>query len=115
MSSKTVKEVAESTDLGKLYSIVGGVIGETCWKVAFGYGGELRLHLGKPVSYENPKMAGERKGEWRFASCGTGWTLFTPNGVVSSKKGSEQTLEKRAKAIEGSKLIDFSVSVLSGL
>src|SRR6476661_3370374 len=115
MSSRTIREVAGSTDLGRLHRVIEGVIDKRCWKVAFAYGGELRLHLGARIPYENPKLAGEKKGEWRIGTCGTAWTLFTPNGLVSSKKGSELSLQKKAKVLEGGKIISFDVSVPSNV
>jgi hypothetical protein len=113
MMNKVGKEIAASSDLFKLHKIVANVIGKKCWKVAFGYGGELRLHLGARIPSENPKMGDEKKGEWRFGSCGTRWILYTLDGSVASNKRSERTLEKKAKTIEGGSLIGFSVAVPS--
>jgi len=55
-------------------------------------------------------MAGEKKGEWIFSTCGTSWLLVSPSGVVQPTDGTEEQVEEQAKAIEGSKLVDFGVS-----
>jgi hypothetical protein len=90
-------------------AIQGKLIGKKCWKVTVSYG-ELTLHLGSRLPYENARMAGEKKGEWIFSTCGTEWILVTPDGVVQPADGTEEIVEEQAKAIEGTKLIDFGVT-----
>ncbi len=114
MKTKTVKAVARSTDLDRLHGVVGGLLNQKCWKVGFGYGEELRLHLGARIPYGSPRMAGKYMGEWRLATCGTTWVLFTPkNGLVHSNRGSERTLAAKAKVLEGARIESLDVSVPS--
>ena len=89
------------------------MVGKECWKAAFGYDGELRLHFGASLPYESPQMAGQFKGEWRLGTCGTAWILLKPNGFVSSKHGFEHDLEKKVKVLEGSRITRLDVSVPS--
>jgi len=52
-----------ATSIDKLHRLVQpGLIGKKCWKVIFNRG-DLSLHMGARISYDNPKMAGEKKGE----------------------------------------------------
>jgi hypothetical protein len=100
-----------SRDLSLLHSTVQGLIGKKCWRVAFTYGGELALDLGRGIAYGLPALAGKKRGEWRFGTRGTPWQLFTPDGLILSKQGSEDELESQAKVLEGRKVTGFSVSV----
>ncbi len=113
MNGTKVKKVPKSTDLYKLHQIIGGIVGKRCWRVGFGYGGDLRLHHGARIAYGNPRMASQKKGEWRFATCGTTWELFTSKGLVDSRSGTERSLEKKAKILEGSRVANVEVSVPS--
>jgi hypothetical protein len=61
MSVRSPKQTSSSSDRVKLHKTLQGVIGKRCWKVAFGYGGELRLHLGARIPYASPKLAGQKK------------------------------------------------------
>src|SRR5712691_6543482 len=78
---------------------IQGLVGKKCWLVAFGYGPELHLHLGARIPYEYPKMAGKKHGSWRLGTCGTSWTILTPNGSVCSREHDERTLEQKAKVL----------------
>lgn len=100
-----------SRDLSVLHSTIQGLIGKKCWRVAFTYGGELALDFGRGIAYELPALAGKKRGEWRFGTRGTPWQLFTPDGMVLSKHGTEDDLEAQAKVLEGRKVTGFSVSV----
>jgi len=115
MNSTKVKKIYNSSDLYKLHQIIEGIVGKRCWRVGFSYGGELRLHLGAKIPYGNPKMVGQKKGEWRLGTGGTTWELFTPKGLVNSKSGTEQNLEKKAKVLEGSRVANIEVSVPSNI
>jgi len=101
MNGTKVRKVSKSTDLYKLHQIIGGIVGKRCWRVGFGYGGDLRLHFGKKIAYENRMMEDEKKGAWRFATSGTSWKLVTPKLSVSSKTGKERNLERKARTLEG--------------
>ncbi|HUY31720.1 MAG TPA: hypothetical protein VMV69_02995 [Pirellulales bacterium] len=79
---------------------IKGLAGKKCWKAGFAYGGELHLHFGAHVPCSNPRMAGRTKGSWRLGTCGTSWTLLTPNGKVTSGRG-EKKLESSIKSVEG--------------
>lgn len=113
MSNSETKPT-RSTDLQALHSQINGLVGRTCWKVAYTYAGELSLHFGRRLAYRNPKMAGKKTGQWRLDTRATPWTGFTPNGVISSKeretKG-EKTVEKELKVFEGEKVTNITVSV----
>ncbi len=103
-----------STDLEELHSVVRGLIGRKCWRAAFTYGGELSLHFGRRLGYQNRLMKGKRTGEWRLDTRATPWTLFTPCGSTSSKdrnRDGEKSVEERLRALEGRKVTAFSVSI----
>ncbi len=103
------REIIKATDLDRLHGIVEGVIGRKCWKVTVNYG-ELCLHMGAHVSYENPKMAGEKKGAWILGTSGTSWILLTTKGAVNSADGEDEELERKAKVIENSRVTGFNVA-----
>jgi len=116
MRSQTVNEIVDSTDFLKLHHIVSSILAKGCWRVDFGYGGDLRLNFGARIPYESPQMAGEKKGKWRFSTMGTAWMLFTPNGIVRGKKvkkRDEESLLKKTRAIEGGKVTSLEVSIPS--
>lgn len=109
--SDPIRRSAKSNSLDKLHRIIEeGLIGKKCWKVIFN-SGDLSLHMGARLSYHNPKMAGERKGEWIFGTCGTRWVLITPQETFRSGEEDEEKTEQRAKAIENSRVTGFGVSV----
>jgi len=98
----------------QLYSLVQGLEGKKCWKVAFGYGGELHLHFGARIPYDNPKMAGESKGAWIFGTCGTPWHIVTSEGSVSSENHSEKELALHIKELEGATVTKIGLSLPDG-
>lgn len=100
-----------ATSIDKLHRLIQpGLIGKKCWKVIFNCG-DLSLHMGARLPYDNPKMAGERKGEWILGTCGTRWVLITPTQTLRSGDNDEVTAERKAKAIENSRIVGFGVSV----
>jgi hypothetical protein len=109
--AKATVELARPKALEKLYSKVIGLIGKKCWKAGFSYAGQLRLHFGARIPYASPKMAGKKKGEWMFGTCGTPWILVTPHGSVSSMEADEDELEQRIKELENAKVTGFGISV----
>lgn len=92
------------------HSDVKRLIGRKCWKAAFAYGGELCLHFGRRVSYENPLMKGKKHGEWQLRTRGTAWQVFTPTESFSSRGGNEAALLEKLKCLVGRKAKDISVS-----
>ena len=97
-----------------LYRMLQSLRGKKCWKVEFGFGGELHLHCGARISYDNPRMAGNSKGAWIFGTCGTPWHLVTPDESVSYPSRSEQELEPHIKQLEGATVTDINVSFPDG-
>lgn len=111
MIDGTTKPIKNSCDLRKLPRTTEGIIGKKCWKIAFGYGGELHLHFGAKIPYENPKLAGQKKGEWRFNTCGTKWTLVSPDMSVSSHGADDKVLESKLKVLLNANVKHFEVSI----
>lgn len=104
-------ETVTGHDWESLLEIIQGWIGEKCWKVAFSYGSELRLHFGARRSYAHPRLAGQKKGSWIFGTCGTSWALMTPDGRISSDGASEEELEQRVAILERSKVTSIAFSI----
>ena len=102
---------ASSTDLQELYSAISGVIGKKCWKVQFVYGGNLSLHFGRHMPCVSPRMRGKKKGEWLLETLGTGWTMFTPRGVIVSSEYDEHRLERKLRVLEGRKVTRINLTV----
>ena len=111
MTDETIKEVKGSSDLRKLARTIEGIVGKSCAKIAFGYGGELHLHFGAKLPYENPKLSGGTKGEWRLNTCGTGWVLFTPHGCVASTSVNEAFLQSELRVLGNAKVVDFEIGI----
>jgi hypothetical protein len=111
MIDGTMKEVKNSCDLRKLSRTTEGVVGKKCWKIAFGYGGELHLHFGAKLPCENPKLSGQEKGEWRFNTCGTSWTLSSPRTWVASSSADEKVLLTKLKVLEDAKVVHFEIGI----
>jgi hypothetical protein len=109
--AKAIVQRSRTEGLEVLYSKIIGLIGKKCWKVAFSYGGQLRLHFGARIPYSSPKMAGKKKGEWMFGTCGTPWILITPQGSVSSTDADEDELERKVSVLENAKVTGFGISV----
>ena len=111
MTDKTMKEVKRSSNFHRLTRIIEGMVGKKCGVIAFGYGGELHLHFGAKLSYENPKLSGRSKGEWRLDTCGTDWSLFTPYKCVNSDGVNEKVLNSELSQLENATLVRFEISI----
>ncbi len=98
----------------QLYGLVQGLEGKKCWKAAFGYGGDLHLHLGARIPCRNPNMAGDSKGAWIFGTCGTPWHLVTSEGSVSSENHREEELVPRIRELEGATVTNVALSLPDG-
>jgi hypothetical protein len=86
------REVKDSRDFHFLEAVVGSLVGQRCVSVEMSYGGELMLHVGEPVPYSHPKLAGEKKGTWILGTRASWWNflltdppyLILPNGTPES-------------------------------
>lgn len=86
------------------------LIGKKCWKAAFSYGGDLRLHIGGRVSYGIPQMAGKKKGEWVFSTCATQWVIVSHEHSMQSVGHTQAVLEEQAKNLEARRITGISAT-----
>lgn len=78
----------------------------TFLRAAFAYAGELRLHFGNPVAYENPKMAGRTRGEWVLSLRATPWVLVADGTLLSRSHDEQQHGLRNFAELEGKRLDD---------
>lgn len=81
-----------------------GLAGQRFLRAAFAYGGELRLHFGKAVPYENERMAGRTRGEWVLSLRATPWVLAADGALVSRSLDEQQHALRHFEELEGKRL-----------
>jgi hypothetical protein len=88
---------------------VNELVDEPLLRAAFSYGGELRLHFGKPVPYENERLAGRTHGEWTLGLRATPWVLVSDGAVRSRSHDEQQHALQQFAQLEGKRLVDASL------
>ncbi|MEA2189022.1 MAG: hypothetical protein QOK16_4033 [Solirubrobacteraceae bacterium] len=85
------------------------LVDEPLLRAAFSYGGELRLHFGKPVPYENERLAGRTHGEWTLGLRTAPWVLVSDGAVRSRSHDEQQHALQQFAQLEGKRLVDASL------
>jgi hypothetical protein len=114
MAHQKKRAMSHGKDMHRLYDRIQGLEGKRCWKVTFGYGGEVYLHCGRAVPSNNPKLP-EEEGEWIVNTCGTEWRLFTPKGSVRSTDVSDIAMEKWLHILKNRKIGKVHVGIPNDL
>lgn len=73
-------------------------------RATFAYGGELRLHFGKAVRYENERMTGRTRGEWVLSLRATPWVLAADGALLSRSLDEQQHALRHFEELEGKRL-----------
>lgn len=81
------------------------LVDEPLLRASFSYGGELRLHFGKPVPYENERLAGRTHGEWTLGLRATPWVLVADGEVRSRSHDEQQHALQQFAQLEGKRLV----------
>ncbi len=81
------------------------LVNEPLLRASFSYGGELRLHFGKPVSYENDRLAGRTHGEWTLGLRATPWVLVADGALRSRSHDEQQHALQQFAQLEGKRLV----------
>ena len=79
---------------------------EPLLRASFSYGGELRLHFGRPVSHENPRLVGRTHGEWVLGLRATPWVLVGSGAILSRSHDEQQHALRHFEQLEGKLLND---------
>lgn len=85
---------------------IGKLAGAPLLRASFSYGGELRLHFGKPVAYENPRLAGRSRGEWVLGLRATPWVLVANGAILSRSHDEQQHALRHFEELEGRPLAE---------
>jgi hypothetical protein len=67
----------ESRDLSDLQSLVKQLIGQPFRFFRIAYGDELRLHIGHPQSYSNPRMRERTRGSYILGARASSWVVYS--------------------------------------
>jgi hypothetical protein len=70
-------------------------------RATFAYGGELRLHFGRAVPYDNDRMSGRRHGEWVLSLRATPWVLAAEGALLSRSLDEQQHALRHFEELEG--------------
>jgi hypothetical protein len=81
------------------------LVDEPLLRASFSYGGELRLHFGKPVPYENQRLSGRTHGEWTLGLRATPWVLVADSAVRSRSHDEPQHVLQQFAQLEGKLLV----------
>jgi hypothetical protein len=81
------------------------LVDEPLLRASFSYGGELRLHFGTPVPYENERLAGRTHGEWTLSLRATPWVLVADGAVRSRSHDEQQHALQQFAQLEGKRLV----------
>ena len=100
---------AFAIDPSSVQGIVQGLYGQPCWKAAFTYGDELRLHIGERVPRTSQKLASKERGAWVFGTRGTAWQLKGPAETITSADPPEGLEERVHAALVNARVTDFQV------
>lgn len=92
--------------LSQAESLVSKLAGTTLLRASFAYGGELRLHFGKPTAYENPRLARRTRGEWVLGLRATPWVLVAKGAILSRSHDEPQHALRQFDALEGTQLTE---------
>ncbi len=115
MATATITATVPSGDPA-LIEMLHRILGKQCWRVEFAYGGELHLNFGGRVPCESPGIPDRVMGAWRFNTCGTAWTLYTPEVELRSSGRDKQLLEVKINAaLEGGRLVGLDVGRVTNL
>jgi hypothetical protein len=87
--------------LGEGERWVTQLVGEPLLRASFSYGGELRLHFGTSVPYENARLAGRTRGEWVLGLRATPWVLAANGAILSRSHDEQQHALRHFEEIEG--------------
>jgi hypothetical protein len=77
MTTEVDKEIRASQDFDELERLVQDLVGKTCLRADFCYGGELELHFGDEIAYRHPKLAHKTRGSWVLEAFITPWAYFS--------------------------------------
>lgn len=75
-------------------------------RATFSHGGELRLHFGNPIRYDNSRLAGRTHGEWVLALRGTPWVLVSDGSVLSRSHDEQRHALRNFEELEGKVLTE---------
>ena len=81
------------------------LVDEPLLRSSFSYGGELRLHFGKPVPYENERLTGRTRGEWTLGLRATPWVLMAEGAVRSRSHDEQQHSLQQFAQLEGNRVV----------
>ncbi len=106
---RAVQEIVRSADLDRLREVVGGIVGQPCWRVHFSYGGELCLHAGERLPYAHPALADKQRGAWILGTRGTAWRVESPDATRATSADEPDQAKARLAPLETASLTAVAI------